>query len=512
MAHDARLQEATALSLPAPDHTGTPAVISAASLLATLVAFLCGDHLLLLRFLGVTSPIHYAVALGLIGVILRGLLQERSIGGEIPLRRLAICCAVAAVLLILGGEGRLFYANLDWQVRDAVLNDMTRWPWPFAYRDLGAPEFLRAPVGMYLVPALVGKLGGSVAADWALVVQNSAFLGTILALGSQLFDTRRKRAIALLVVVTFSGCDTLGAALARPHALFPLLASIDGWAYLQYSSHITMAFWVPHHALTGWFSGLLFMMWRSRRLSLAAFYTPLPLLALWSPLALMGVIPFAALAGVQTFVRRDISWRDFLLPATATGLAAVSLIYLQIDASRLGMRYFPVIPLVYGMVMVTEVVPFVLAVAWTARGGRFGWAALAIIAACLLAFPFVAIGKNVDFMMRAAIPVSAILSVLVADIVIGREHPTRTFIIVLLVIGALTPLREVARAIAYREAPLPLCTVPKAFTRSYAKMGLEQYLAPVGAAPEWLRPIHLFEVPANNPVQCWSRKWQALRY
>src|SRR4029079_442931 len=61
---------------------------------------------------------------------------------------------IAVVLFMLGGEGRFFYANTDWQIRDAVLRDLATNPWPFAYKLNGTAYFLRAPVGMYLLPAL----------------------------------------------------------------------------------------------------------------------------------------------------------------------------------------------------------------------------------------------------------------------------------------------------------------------------------------------------------------------
>lgn len=53
-------------------------------------------------------------------------------------RTLAVCLGVAAALLTLGGEGRLFYDNIDWRVRHAVLRyavlrDVAVHPWAFAF-------------------------------------------------------------------------------------------------------------------------------------------------------------------------------------------------------------------------------------------------------------------------------------------------------------------------------------------------------------------------------------------
>ena len=41
--------------------------------------------------------------------------------GAVSPGTLAACFAVAGLVLVLGGEGRLFYANTDWMVRNAVL-------------------------------------------------------------------------------------------------------------------------------------------------------------------------------------------------------------------------------------------------------------------------------------------------------------------------------------------------------------------------------------------------------
>jgi hypothetical protein len=96
----------------------------------------------------------------------------------------------------VAGRGRaLVLRTPDWQVRYAVLRDLTLDPWPFAYQVGPRTLILRAPVGVFLFPALVGKLGLG-AAQQALLAQNTVMLGTLMAMGSALFPTPRQRWIA----------------------------------------------------------------------------------------------------------------------------------------------------------------------------------------------------------------------------------------------------------------------------------------------------------------------------
>ncbi|MET0365933.1 MAG: hypothetical protein ABW169_14915, partial [Sphingobium sp.] len=126
--------------------------VSLRGLAAVLVALFMFDTCLLLAFLG--QPWVPILLLSIAAPLGFALLTYRAIpaGMEIGWRTLAICFAAAAVLLLLGGEGRLFYATDDWQIRDAVLADMAKHGWPFDYWLDGQAQMLRAPVGMYLFP------------------------------------------------------------------------------------------------------------------------------------------------------------------------------------------------------------------------------------------------------------------------------------------------------------------------------------------------------------------------
>jgi hypothetical protein len=477
-------------------------------LLAAMVGLIGVDNLLLLRFLGVASPALWIAASLALAMLLFAILQVRDVA-RVPVRRLLLCVGMGIAITTLGGEGRLFYANVDWVVRFTVLADMVRWPWPFAYAGLGPPTILRAPIGMYFLPSLVGKLAGANAVDWALPIQNGTLLGGILALGSTLFATARARRIALAVVLAFSGMDTLGQLLVDPASLLPLTNHIENWANsLQYSSDITLAFWVPQHAMIGWLGALLFLLWRAERLPLDCFLAIVPTMMIWSPLGVMGTLPFAAYAGIETLLRKRLKAIDIALPLVALVLAAAPVAYLQTNAGSVGFHLSLPNPMVYLIFILLEAAPFLAAVWIGTRGGRVGRGPFALIAACLLLFPFLKIGADADFVMRASITPLAILVVLIADMLAaGVSRKLAVWLLAVLMIGALTPGREVFRALVLDPAPTPFCDMPTTWERSFPQNSWETYLAPAATLPGLLRPPYLPSESFASPPRCWSEPW-----
>lgn len=484
--------------------------VRAPHLLAAIVALLGADNLLLLRFLGVASPAVWIAACGALAILLIAVARVRD-SARIPAGRLLACCALGLGIVALGGEGRLFYANIDWVVRYSLLADMARATWPFAYASASGPEVLRAPIGMYLLPALAGKLGGGAAMDWALPAQNGLLLGALLALGSTLFDTARARRLALVVILAFSGMDTIGQWLTDPAGLWPLDAHINGWAKsLQYSSNLTLAFWVPQHAASGWIGALAFLLWRADRLPLSRFLCIVPLAMLWSPLGVMGTLPFVAYAGIETLVRRKLTTADIALPLVALGLAAVPIGYLQADAGHVGFHLGLRDPMLYPIFILLDAVPLLL-VAWL--GGRIGRSGFALVVACLLLFPFIVVGISADFVMRASITPLAILAVLVVDVLIAA--PSRRivgWIMAVMFVGALTPARELVRAVRLEPAPIPRCDMPSAWDESYPYFSKATYLAPVRTLPRFVDPAGFSTELPLTAQHCWSRPWDVPRF
>ena len=482
--------------------------IPATILFGALIGWLAYDLLLLCRFIGFDQPPVYAAWAVLTACLfwVATLPRRRDLHAGPTFATLLGCLGIATLLLMLGGEGRFFYANVDWQVRDAVLRDMAIHPWPFVY---ASGDMLRAPIGMYLVPALAGKAWGQAGADLALLAQNSLLLGLMLAIGSTLFATRRARLIALAVFLAFSGLDILGQIKAGHAAGLAPTAHLEGWAITQYSSTITLAFWVPQHAIAGWLGALGFLLWRVGRLGLGALLMLPPLLALWSPLGAMGALPFIVYAVFHDLWHRRVVIADLALPVLATAIALPALLYLAAAGDSVGARFFPISPDHYLLFETIEVLPYLLiaAAGWRAR---FGGAALAIAGAALLVMPFIQVGWWIDFTMRASIPALAILALHLADGLAGgwpASARRKAALIALLGIGSITGLTEIVRALTYPASPAPQCGFARAWDQSFAAWPKVSYLAPIGAIPDGIRPDAPTIAPADDPARCYDRPW-----
>jgi hypothetical protein len=480
--------------------------VSAGILFASLLAWLAIDQLLLWRFLDVMPDWAYAAGLAITAFLAHA--AARGLSGQIPLRRLIACLAIAFALLLVGGEGRFFYANLDWQVRDAVLRDLAVHPWPFAYATDAGTQLLRAPIGVYLLPALAAKLRGQAGGDIALLAQNSLLLGMLLALASSLFETRRARIIALATFLAFSGLDIVGQALTGHLGDFTPTAHIEGWNRTQYSSTITLLFWVPQHAIAGWIPAVAFLRWRTGRLRIGALVATLPLVALWSPFGTLGALPFIVGAGLADLSARRVRAADVALAAAAVALCLPGLLYLTAAGDAVGMHIFPLAPQSWVLLEALEVAPFLL-FAWRFGSNRFGGWPLALVTACLLLMPFGQIGWSIDFTMRAAIPAFAILIAQLADILGGTAASTarKAALVAVLAIGAVTGVTEIVRGLTFSTAPPPHCGFSRAWDQSFSGFPKDSYIAALDKVPAAIRPANP-RLPADrDPPRCYDRPW-----
>jgi hypothetical protein len=489
------------------NQNGVPLAILAAAFLGLFAA----DNVLLLQFLGL--PVYLTTALALVAIPSMALMAGKMIIREVrvPWRAIGICGAIALVLFLLGGQGRIFYANADWQVRDAILADMARYPWPFAYLVEGKSAILRAPIGLYLLPSLAG--GGM--HEWAMLVSNTLRLTLLFAMCWPLFSSNKHRWIAITIFLLFSGLDILGT------ALFSQMGANVSWDHLerwnfnnQYSAHITQAFWVPQHALAGWACAATYLLWQKGLCRIGLFAATIPLVAIWSPLAIMGSVPFALAAGFS--VLRNGNWdkRDVLLAGAALAVALPSLAYLQLDAAELGSKLrvigLPFLIFIYILEVFPLVLPALLARDTDASDKPTLW----IIFACLLSMPLYQIGASSDFQMRASIMPLALLAILFAkwfmNLLDNPDRPRTPIIyaIAVMLIGAATPLFEIHRAITHDTSPKPGCSLVGVWGRQQGLMiaPYATYFARAEMLPKFLDGMAI-RAGKNDPQKCWGRPW-----
>jgi hypothetical protein len=483
------------------------ASIALRTLAAAIVSLFALNNILLLGFVGL-SPL-LVTALALILPPMLALLTWRAVPDSCRIRLATIfaCILIAALLLMLGGEGRLFYAPPDWQVRDAVLADMGMHRWPFDYWLDGRSQILRAPIGMYLLPALVGG-ASQFGRDWTLFAQNSLLLGLLLAIGSPLFEERRARWIALAVFLTFSGLDVLGNFLVQWATGGARWDNIEDWADgYQYSAHITQLFWVPQHALAGWTVALTYLLWRRGFAPIGLFAASLPLVALWSPLVLFGAMPFALFAGLRALLTRGWNGRDLLLCGIAAALALPAFIYMSVDAAAVGGGLNPPKPIIYVLLLLLEVIPFLLP-ALRDDGPRSDRATMLITGACLFLMPCWTIGMFNDFQMRASIMPLALLALAFADMASRVEKPRARFCFLIIVaLASVTGGIGIANAFRFASSPAPLCSLPGVWDRQTGlKAPHASYFASRDAFPLPVLPRD--RVSNVEPPHCWDRPWR----
>jgi hypothetical protein len=493
----------------AGSHRAAHAGLTVGTLAAALLGLFALDNLLLLHFWGLPLPLTAGLAV-LAGAAITRLSGNFAAGRpRVPLRVFAVAFAFSLALFALGGEGRFFYANVDWQVRDAVLRDLATNAWPLAYDIDGTAYFLRAPLGTYLLPAMFGAH-----AETALLLSNAVRLALLLTLAWPLFRSGRERLAVLAIVVLFSGWDVVGTALASALGGHPSWDHLEAWnPGSQFSSNVTLAFWVPQHAIAGWTCALAFLLWRRGLAPIGLFAASIPLVAFWSPLAVMGAIPFAVFGAVDVLRRRAFNRSDVALAAIAVAIALPALAYLHIDSEQVGAHLRRTQLLPWLLCMALEVLPF----AWPLLRGRASpdiqRPVMLLIVAMLFLMPLVQVGLSADFQMRASIMPLGLLSIAFGEWVyrLSEERPARTAAIayaaVAITLGAVTPLLEVRRAVVNPASPPPLCSLAGVWNRQDNMIvPYATYFAPVSALPSGLRKMPVTAGRAD-PHGCWSRDW-----
>jgi hypothetical protein len=375
-------------------------------------------------------------------------------------RRLwAVAGLIALSLCLLGGEGRLFYANTDWQIRDAVLADLSQRPWPVSYATPeGARLVLRAPLGMFMLPSLVGRLLGWRAASPALLVQNTVLLAAVLAIFMSAARRWRERLLIAGVFIAFSGLDIFGELLVghfvNQRGSEGMIPSLEPWSSgLQYSSMVTDLFWAPNHALPALAMAATYLAWRRGQASSLMLAGVTGLGMLWSPLAVIGAAPFAILAGLDDLRARRIGW---LAPAVLAPLVAGLLpvaVYLTLKGGSVdhGWNFGTYGFQFYSLFAVLEIFPLLYLASRAASQDKACRADLVVCAVMLLLIPTYFIGGSNDFMMRSSIFPLVLLAMMSARGLIEDLAARRTvrvgISITLLALGAFTPAFEMARAV-----------------------------------------------------------------
>lgn len=447
----------------------------------------------LLFALTMRAPYAFVLALGALGciaVIAQGLFRAQGAFVAAPLdpRRFLLCLALAGVLLVVGGETHLFRPTTDWYLRDAVLADLTRQGFPVLYRVNGVDLMLRAPLGMYMLPALVGRAAGLHAAHFSMLAQNVVILGAIFY--ALLMLGRGWKNLA--VVVGFAGAAGLVRFLAWAISgdaarLLPGNDTIDSWTpLLQFTGSITQFFWVPNHALPGWLLAILLLLRARREVDTATVGASVALMMFWSPLAIMPAVPallyFAAVDPRGTFASRR-TWIALAvalacLPVAAYVTAASDTIPRPniVGDPAFWPTYFVFLPIQLGSV----------GVVWSLRARiPLEWRGLYwLMVAMLVVLPFFSFGEYNDSVMRGSIAALTVISFIFGFTLADWPPPRRPAELAglaLVIIAATSGMYEIGRAAWSKTYPIGACNVMDVGDAARRPTLQTNYVAPVDA-------------------------------
>lgn len=440
------------------------------------------------------------VIIGFIGAMVITLRAPRGQGlldAAVDARAGAICFALSFVILLLGGETHLFFATNDWLIRDAVLADLVRSPGLVAYRVEGAEFLLRAPLGMYVAPALVGRAFGLMAAHGALLAQNALLLGAALYLLTRAGATW----LHIAMLVGFSGMSALGFVLGSILIDYPGFATLktpirdwalDAWnPYFQYSSSLTQFFWAPNHALPGWSLAALVLLHARRALDTASVGVALAGAVFWSPLAVIPAALWLVFAAARDW-RCELTAPRLWLGALAGACFAPIVIYIVVAAGSVNHGLGPQnarFGVVYALFVIVNLA-FALVIAPNLRFVSGSFRAPFLFSLGLLALlPFVEFGPSNDLASRGSITALVICAFVFAEVMRHpqmRGTPRFRLGLAILVIAAASPLFEITRALTTPRFAVSDCSLMEAHNALGGKGAPENYMAPVGAMPAWL--------------------------
>lgn len=387
----------------------------------------------------------------------------RHVIWQLPCDRWVLLAAVstAFVWCALGGAGHFGAANIDWEVRDAVLGDLSYGNWPVSYleRD-GVPYILRSAIGYFLPAALVAKVAGIHWADLALylwtVIGTALFL-LVLPLPARY---RRRHPWLLLLVVMFSGMDLLGV-LSHQGQWPEFPGRIEWWVPFSYTSLAGQLFWAPNHALPLWLASALFYRHWRHPAFLPFACVLVSLLPIWTPFALPALAPFFLLAG-RSWQRSD--WAHLPKAVWLTAIMLIALLgrFLSLDIApiaiassvpKVGRDASPLLN--YLSFSLFEFAALAFAVGTRVQHSHgILWTAVAVLAL----LPSLAFGPSNDLLLRASIPALIFLMILTLRVVetatesASVEEKPR-LIVAFLLVGALTPFYEAGRAVTLKRWP-----------------------------------------------------------
>jgi hypothetical protein len=455
------------------------------------------------------------VMLGCVGCLVltlrnRPQVEFGALNDALCVSRFALYSGCAGLLLLLGGALHLTYTPMDWRIRDAVLADLQSGAFPISYDIDGATFMLRAPLGMYLAPAMVGKLLGFKAAHLALWLQNSLLLGSIFYLLGKLGQGWRTVAIMAL----FAGASIVGIALlttlvGAPDPLRLLTYGFDGWhPAWQYSSSLVQLLWVPNHALPAWWLATLLLLRARGQVDDATVACGVAGAMFWSPLSVTPATLWIVGCVLWNFRASLVNARNWLSLAFGLCLLPIA-IYLTRGTATIAhgvLEFDAAFVILYALFASAQ---FLSLLYIRSRSDFVPKEFVALVTFCMLllvVLPFFRFGPANDLVMRGSIGALVVVAFVFAEVVLRAKTVDRRawwLGVGLLAAGSPSAALEVGRALALRPYPASDCSLIQA-SRGLGDMGIPgNYVVDAASMPYWLIATEAAQAKPAAARLCW---------
>lgn len=379
---------------------------------------------------------------------------------------LAVILLISFGWVYSSGIGAHVFQNSDHGARNAIFELLVTEPWPVLVNRGDA--MLTYYIGFWLPAAVIGKLFHSV--TWGYTAQMIwATLGVFLTFYYLLASLPKKTSWPIVVFIFFSGLDIVGSILfieVHPFHPFRWLEHIEWWMpRFQFSSFTTQLYWVFNQAVPAWVITLLLLHEKNNK-GLVFLYACTFICA---TLPAVGLLPFLAwwcvqngeknLKTVFTPVHVGQAFKNSLTFANLVGAGVITLVsYAYLSGNISGTNNGAVIhttdmvlwlkTLLFWFLpfFMLEVGLYVLCVARLQYKNPLFYLCIA----CLAIYPFIHVGGAPDFCMRATIPALVLLCLFVLQSLQQEKiRLLRLVLIMLLLIGTVTPLHEISRTLVY---------------------------------------------------------------
>ncbi|MFC5461330.1 hypothetical protein [Massilia niabensis] len=394
--------------------------------------------------------------------------------------------AMAACFVWLSGVLPPFAETYDWYKHYALFNELIDQAWPAAVPNGGELSTLRYSLSYYALPAIVAKFAGHAWLGPANFVWTTLglYLALVIAFHAQAQSVVSRFQLCA-VFLLFSGADIVGRYVTGH--VHPVPMHFEWWAtFGQLSSSTTSLFWTPQHAISAWLGTFLILRFPQRALQCGGVLVAA--IAVWSPFSAIGIVPVFIWAIFKNGWRHIFTWMNLLIAPVLLGVAGY---FLTRGSAGIPAGFiWTAVGFSPGIWVVFLVLEFAAVAGALYLVERRNVALIIASAGFLALLSLFSLGAYNDLLMRASLPALAILAALSAMAVACAPSTARkTPLVICLVLGLVTPLGEIMRAIVGERVPKSETLWINDIFSGTGQFLAPQYLAPGFDGALWRTPV-----------------------